>query len=336
MREADTLRSGNAASPIRGAGRLVVAMLIGAMLLAGLIALATSPGGYEGRKSAGATGIPSASAPRAAAISDRSAPTPDAVRRDDLRDSANAAAVDFSRRQRFEQSDDLYAFAQTLAPAVDRGEPDAIWLMSRVIDACVGHAADPAGFARDSERLGGLRIAAAGTIRAARERVQERCRRFTAADGLSPSAAGRLRLDAATAGSLVAEAELFGMGQPLIDGQDYANEFVARVRDSLDAEAFRAISPAMSGGDGFGVFSQPDIAPQFRELVWQLAACRLGLDCGPDSALMTSYCVNGGICSRDRHQGFEEFVYDAAIPRQSADLVRRMVDMLVRGNGNGG
>jgi hypothetical protein len=328
MRDTETLRSGSAWQAPWPARR-VLPVLACAGLLLGLGALAALGGGQPARTAAG--GSPLEPAVHQAVAGESLVPPP-RDRRDGTRVPAHAAPQSVLR-QRFERSDDLYAFAQALAPAVDRGEPEAVWLMSRVVEDCAGHAADPAGFARDTERLAGIRVAAAATMRAARERVRERCRRFAASDGLSIASAGRLRLDAARNGSLVAEAELLGTGQPLVDGQDYADELVARVRDSLDAEAFRAISPAMGGSDGPGVFSQPDIAPQFRELVWQLAACRLGLDCGPDSALMRSYCVNGGICSRDRHQGFEEFVYDAAVPRQSAELVRSMVDMLVRGNG---
>lgn len=327
MRDTETLRSGSA-WPAPWPARRVLLVLACAGLLLGVGALATSGGGQPARTAA--AGSPTEPAVRQAIADESHRGTPSRDQRDGAR--VLHAAPQSLLRQRFEQSDDLYAYAQALAPAVDRGEPEAVWLMSRVVEDCAGHAADPAGFARDTERLSGIRVAAA-TMHAARERVRERCRRFAASDGLSIASAGRLRLDAARNGSLVAEAELLGMGQPLVDGQDYADELVARVRDSLDAEAFRAISPAMGGTGGPGVFSQPDIAPQFRELVWQLAACRLGLDCGPDSALMRSYCVNGGICSRDRHQGFEDFVYDAAVPRQSAELVRSMVDMLVRGNG---
>jgi hypothetical protein len=67
---------------------------------------------------------------------------------------------------------------------------------------------------------------------------------------------------------------------------------------------------------------------QFAELAWQLAACKLGQDCGPKGSLMTSYCANGGICSQDPQQDFASFVYDAAIPRQGADVVQEMVDSL--------
>jgi hypothetical protein len=44
--------------------------------------------------------------------------------------------------------------------------------------------------------------------------------------------------------------------------------------------------------------------------------------------LMTSYCANGGICSKDPGQDFESFVYDAAVPRQSEGRMNQLVDSL--------
>jgi hypothetical protein len=72
---------------------------------------------------------------------------------------------------------------------------------------------------------------------------------------------------------------------------------------------------------------------QLSELAWLLAACRLGNACGPGSVLMTSYCANGGICSRDSSQDFNTFVLDAGVPRQGADNLNLMVDSLMSGIG---
>ena len=239
-------------------------------------------------------------------------------------------------RTAFARSDDLFAYAQQLSPAVQQGDAEASWLLSRVVDTCAGYAADPAAHARDTALMAGSTVSGASTtLRAARERVAHRCRRFAPSDGLSTPRALALRRQAADAGSLVAEAELLGQGEPLHGDADYARDLVARVRNSLDADAFRALSPAMGdvAGAGMQVLRQADVAPRYRELVWQLAACRLGMDCGPGSPLMTAYCANGGICSREPEQGFEAFAYDAAIPRQDADVVTGMVDMLVSGKG---
>ena len=122
--------------------------------------------------------------------------------------------------------------------------------------------------------------------------------------------------------------ELLARGEPMSAGSDYAAALLGRIGAAADAEAFGALSTAVEVPQWLSLLDL-DVAPQFQAIAWQLAACRMGADCGPDSMLMTSYCVNGGICSRQPEQGFEQFVHDAAIPRQSLDHVSAAVDALV-------
>lgn len=247
--------------------------------------------------------------------------------RADGRDTGPVNAIP-SRRRDFETADDLFEYSQRLLPALREGDPEAAWLMSRVVDYCAGYAADPAAFARDSATLAGRDLPATQALNAARARVDARCRRFTPADRLSQVRVRQLRLQAARGGSLAAEAELLARGEPVSTASDYGNALLDRIGSAGDAEAFGALAPAVEVPGWLSMLDQ-DVAPQYHAIVWQLAACRMGLDCGAQSTLMTSYCVNGGICSRRSGQGFEEFVYDAAIPRQSADLVRDAVAALV-------
>lgn len=239
-----------------------------------------------------------------------------------------------SRRRDFANSTDLFDFTQQLLPEVRDGDPEATWLLSRAIDECAGYAADPAAFARDSAVLAGMDLPASRGMQAARERVDTRCRRFGPRDGLSLARVQQLRWQAARAGGLAAEAELLARGQPLSDEPGYSDDLLERVGRAGDAQAFGALSAA---GEVPGWLSMlgHDVAPQYAPLVWQIVACRMGAECGPQSPVVTSYCVNGGICSRRPEQGFEEFVYDAALPRQSADVVRAAVSTLVERFGGG-
>lgn len=333
MQDAGAMR--DTTSPAAGLRAHAPALLAGALLLAlAVAAIVRDRGATPALDDAAAWQATDTSRPRTAgdagAALSAAAAQP---RRTPPRGSATTARA-AGLREAFEAAPDLFAYSQSLAPAVRAGDAEATWLMSKVVDYCAGYSVDPAGFARDTALLGGMGLRSSTTIAASRGRIGERCRRFSDADGLTPSLAYTLRIDAARAGSLAAEAALMGMGEPLAADGDYARDLVVRVRQSLDAEAYGAIAPAMGTLDArLAAAAEPDIAPQFRELAWQLAACELGMDCGPDSALMTSYCASGGICSNDATQDFEEFVYDAAVPRQSADLVRNMVDMLVVGTG---
>ncbi|CAD7713427.1 hypothetical protein LMG31886_05990 [Xanthomonas hydrangeae] len=225
---------------------------------------------------------------------------------------------------------DLYRYAQQLQQQVRAGDAQAGWRLSRVYDYCAPYAASPAGYAADSEWIAAQHTPGVVAMHAARERVAQRCAGFAPSDGVSPQLVAQQRQAAARAGNLAAEAALLALGEPLQTSPTYKRALVQRVLASRDPEAYLALAPAMgaraNGDDSLQGYVAGD---QFAELAWQVAACRLGLDCSAESTLVTSYCANAGICSRDSAQDFVSFVFDAAVPRQGADRVDEMVDTLV-------
>jgi len=232
----------------------------------------------------------------------------------------------------FERAADLYAFASDLAPAARAGAPEALWMLSRVYEFCATYAEAPGDYASDTQAIADLSLPTSAARVAARNRVSARCRRFVPADDLSYTAIVALTTDAAEAGDLAAEAALLAVGEPLHPQAEYRTDLVQRVRESRDPEAFVALAPAM----GIRASGDPALAgevsgTQLAEVAWQVAACELGMDCSADSALMTSHCANGGICSRDPGQDFSGFVFDAAVPKQGADVVNGMIKSLASG-----
>ncbi|MCD7097893.1 hypothetical protein [Stenotrophomonas sp. MMGLT7] len=256
------------------------------------------------------------------------------LQRERLRSTAVASGLPLDPRSGFEREPDLYRYLQTLAAPAAAGDQDARWMVSRVYDYCAGYAMDPAAYAADSDALGQLQLQGAAAMSTARQRVLARCAGFLPRDGLTRAAIAEQRRQAAEAGSIAAEAALLAQGQPLQASAQYRRGLVERVLVSRDPEAFLALSPAMglaaSGDDAYeGLVAGSAMA----ELAWQLAACRLGLACGPDSVLMTNYCANGGICSQDPTQDFYAFVFDAAVPRQGASTMENMVSQLIEQTG---
>lgn len=245
------------------------------------------------------------------------------------RPSSTLGASNGSRTD-FDGASDLYAYLQGQRAGEAAGDAEALWNVSRVQDYCAAYASDPAAYDRDSRAIEALKGNGSSAMAAARDRVGQRCRRFGPGDDFSLSAVLAKRVEAARAGSLPAEAALLTMGEPLAGGDAYAQDLVQRVQRSGDPEAYLAISPAMgiaaSGREAyFGRIS----GTQYSELAWQIAACRLGADCSARGVLMTSYCANGGICSRDGSQDFYAFVLDAGVPRQGAEGLNEMVDSLL-------
>ncbi|WP_158987401.1 hypothetical protein [Lysobacter panacisoli] len=266
-----------------------------------------------------------------AELDTRAGATDDRVRPNDIGVADAATVAPTSVRARFDASDDLYAYVQSLEAAVRENDADAIWMVSRVYDYCSSFAMAPAAYDRDTRAIGEMNMRGSPAMVAARQRVGQRCSRFVPQDEITPRLVFLKRMEAAQAGSLAAEASLLASGAPLQETAEYKRDLVQRVQRSGDAEAYSALSPGM----GIAASGQPALADQvagtqFAELAWQLAACRLGLDCGPNGALMTSYCANGGICSRDPQQDFERFVFDAAVPRQGAEVINEMIDSLMR------
>ena len=233
-------------------------------------------------------------------------------------------------RRAFEDSTDLFAYSRELLALSAAGDADAMWLLSLVQDYCAGFAADPAGYAQDSRVIATLGLSNGGAMLSARQRVQQRCARFVPQDGLSLPTILTQRQQAARAGSLAAEAALLAMDQPLRDDDDYRRELVQRVLNSDDPFAFFAIAPVMGTSasgrrDTLGEVSGSELS----EIAWRIASCELGMDCSPDGAMMTNYCVNGGICSQDESQDFTTFARDAGVPRQGAGNVDEMVGTLL-------
>ncbi|KRG44173.1 hypothetical protein ARC20_08515 [Stenotrophomonas panacihumi] len=245
-----------------------------------------------------------------------------------------AAGLPVNRRAAFEGETDLYRYAQQLAEAARGGDAEAGWMLSRVYDYCAAYAQNPAGYAADNTTLASHANPAVAAMIDARQHLQARCNGFVASDGLTAANILSQRTQAAQAGNLAAEAALLSLGQPLVASAAYKRDLVQRVLASRDPEAYLALSGAMGvsarGDEAYRGYVAGD---QFAQLAWQLAACRLGLACGAESNLMTSYCANGGICSANAAQDFPDFVYDAAVPRQSADKMDEMINTLVNGTG---
>ncbi|WP_309918602.1 hypothetical protein [Xanthomonas sp. 1678] len=259
-----------------------------------------------------------------------------AVPTQDRRRSTSVQALPLDRRAALERSPDLYRSAQQLSAAVAQGDADASWLLSRIYDYCAGYAMDPAGFAADTRAIDAARLPTSARMVAARARVGSRCAGFVPGDGLTRQAIVAQRVQAARGGNLAAEAALLALGQPLQPSADYKRDLVERVRASGDPDAYMALAPAMGlAASGDDSLDERIAGTAFTELAWQLAACRLGLDCGPDSELMTRYCANGGICAQDPTQDFSSFVFDAAVPRQGTDTMNDMVNRLVGRTGAG-
>ncbi|MBD9478862.1 hypothetical protein [Pseudoxanthomonas sp. PXM02] len=132
---------------------------------------------------------------------------------------------------------------------------------------------------------------------------------------------------AAKAGSLAAEAALVASRAPLSRDENYLRALRERVARSRDPEAFLAMADAM-GPEASSlphVFG-PESGTEEATLAWTLAACRTGLDCRSNGALMTTYCL-AGICGP--YNNFEQLVFEGLLPASERNRINEMVGRVI-------
>ena len=72
---------------------------------------------------------------------------------------------------------------------------------------------------------------------------------------------------------------------------------VQRIIASQDPDAIGALSNLMGGRaeDRSAAFG-PVSGTETQQYAWLMAACQMGMDCGPGSSLLRQYCLNAGVC----------------------------------------
>lgn len=233
-------------------------------------------------------------------------------------------------RTAFERSDDLYALMDAHARS---NSAESLWLISKIADYCAEFGRNPTGYVSDSQLEHVVSSADPKSYQAARLKVSHRCRGFVAGeakDDITHAALLVHKTRAARAGSLAAEAALLSQRAPLSADTEYLKNVVRRVLDSMDPDAYAALSMAMVDGR-----LSPLIQEEMSGLIdgqngiyaWYLAACRLGLDCTRNGALMTRLCTETFFC---RQESFERMVFNQELSLVESEKIRRMVLILTR------
>ena len=62
-------------------------------------------------------------------------------------------------------------------------------------------------------------------------------------------------------------------------------------------------------------------------LAWEIAACRMGLDCGPDSTVMDDACLFSGVCT---HQTYEEHARSCSLPSAASGSLDQQIEEITR------
>ncbi|WP_447939775.1 hypothetical protein [Pseudoxanthomonas mexicana] len=228
----------------------------------------------------------------------------------------------------FESAPDLKRFLDSILERAKYGDPEAQWAMFQTYEYCKGYARSPARFSIETAALAtGVPQGQASRLKEARSRVSDRCRNIMSSDIPSETDLLSLLADAAGSGHLAAKASLLSLDVDHASPDEDVRQIILDVRQSRNPQAYLAISNAM----GMGASGREDVfgdvsGTEYATYAWQLAACTRGLACGPTSAVMTSYCSNGGVCGQ--FTDLRDLILNGLVPSRDARRVEEMAARL--------
>ncbi|UNK49979.1 hypothetical protein MNR01_02760 [Lysobacter sp. S4-A87] len=200
----------------------------------------------------------------------------------------------------FAHSRDLYGFVSSLHGSSQLGNGEATRWIAQAYSECWTYALDPAGFNSSAQAFAKDSEGDAAGVVAAFDRISSRCRRF-AGDRIGPEAILDLKIKAAAQGDLASEIEVFAQAAPMHpDSPSFTDErrslLMQRALASGDPAAIAALASLMGPSARPGSAGAMPAGSVRSEAAWNLAACQLGIDCGPTSNRVVYACTFGGIC----------------------------------------
>lgn len=199
---------------------------------------------------------------------------------------------------RYDAATDLFPLAQELRERAERGDIDVVAALAELEDECMMFVLSHGDRSYIPRIVGQRDPSIKPWLDAMLERTNSRCQRFTRSDLMRREQIHDLLVAAAKQGSPSAKARLL-VGT--VDMQHMPDDVLAgTVHDILTSgnpAAFADLSAVM-GARVQGreqLFDVPS-GSESASYAYLFAACQLGLDCGPNSRILTNLCFNGIGC----------------------------------------
>jgi hypothetical protein len=206
--------------------------------------------------------------------------------------------VNSSPRARYVRSRDLFALVQDLRAAAESGDAQAQTIIADAYYECL-QATLP-----EASRYAGVPTAehANPQLKPYIDNLivldRARCGRFDKQDIVGLQNVLAMYANAAKNGSAEALAIKLAYNANLDDMSDAELAAdIQQIKSSGDPNAIGALAKLMGSRaeDREAVFGTPS-GSALAQYAWQLAACQMGMDCGPGSPIVRGYCLNGGVC----------------------------------------
>ncbi|MDQ7760664.1 MULTISPECIES: hypothetical protein [Xanthomonas] len=229
-----------------------------------------------------------------------------------------------TQEHRSASNDALQTFLDLKARA-NRGEADAQRDLAEAYGRCIAVNIDPQKFLATYSAIAARSTShanAQGILLVARSYAEE-CAVVDNGAAIPVDARNLWLEQAAKGGDLAAQARLQMASTARLQGEDL-RQFVEKVSKSGDPLATFELGQLLAGNSdntSLGRYSEVATGPT-SGYAWSIAACQMGLNCGTNSDIMKSLCLNTGGCSSPN---FESFVRTNLISPSDASLLDRKI-----------
>lgn len=240
-----------------------------------------------------------------------------------------AAPARADLRARYDASTDLFGLYQELHERANAGDPGALTAQADIEMECsmfIASHGDRSDIPRGMQKRNPA-IATKPWVDALLARTNARCQRFTKSDlGTFEQRHAQLVL-AAHEGSPGAKAQLLSEMNTKQLPDDLFSATVKEIMASGDPDAIGRLASVMHKGVAgreqlFDVPSGSDSA----SYAYVLAACKLGMACGPNSQALANLCFNGVGCG---YPSVDEAMKNALLPPAELIEVQKMAQEII-------
>ena len=229
---------------------------------------------------------------------------------------------------RYDASTDLFPLAEELRASAEHGDTSAVAALAELEDECSAFVLSrgdrsyvPRAFQQRDPNI-------KPWVDAMLARTITRCQRFTRSDLMPSKQIHEMLVSAAQQGSPSAKARLLVRTVDLEHLSDDAlggtvRDILASGDPAAIADTSNVMGARVQGREQlFDLPSGTETASQ----AYLVAACRLGLDCGPDSRILANLCFNGMGCG---YSSVEAFVQDTMLPPQQFRVMQQEVQQIL-------
>lgn len=226
-------------------------------------------------------------------------------------------------RTKLEGTDDYGLLVATAMPLGEGGDKESAELVARVLEYCSFYSQSPEKFTSHVESLASASLdqRQAAALRSLGSRMAERCSNVMPGTSIGTPDIQQWQQKAAELGSIRSLVRTAVTDNQAVTNEDKKQILEAAVA-SGDPDALLEAAELLRFAPDAGIEGFPAHGSELDQYAWQIAACKLGADCGRGGLFMDQLCLSGLGCGAN---SYEELVRSQYVPQGGTALLDKKV-----------